>query len=184
MTTKISLALIFFSSLSLAQDFKHEWSISLGGVDTEFDSGTNFVSGYTLNLNELLLTINFVDLNIYSTEPEGYHNETTSNGNEVCRNEENGQFADKGNCSSIEYDHAVSIEGGYRINNLQLPVSIGYGIRVGGESDLGGENTPYVTIYTSSPSKNYFLSGRVGSNYSLFSIGMNYDSTRPEHFSW
>lgn len=103
---------------------------------------------------------------IYSTDPpDGYREETFSNGNTVCRNLSNGRFADKENCEGgAGFEYTPSVELTQRIT---YPVSIGVGYRAGKESGAYGT----LKIMTS---ERVYLAIRGGSEYRGLAIGAHF----------
>lgn len=74
---------------------------------------------------------------IYSTgAPEGYREETFSNGQTVCRDLSNGQFAKKSNCEDgLGFEYTPSAELTQR---LGTKISIGAGYRGGDKASVYG----------------------------------------------
>lgn len=166
--------LIFLSVNCFAVD-KNEWSASLGVFENSYDSGSNLTVSYTSIQPNYILRWNYFDINFFSLDVEGYHTEVLSNGNEVCREESTGQFSDSGNCSSIDTDMATSFEIGYVFHDMTLPLEINVGSRLLGDKDLGGESTVYVGLKLFSRGRLMFGEVRIASDYSLFSLGVNFN---------
>lgn len=103
---------------------------------------------------------------IYPTDPpDGYREETFSNGNTICRNLSNGQFADKKNCEGgAGFEYTPSIELTQRIT---YPVSIGVGYRAGKESGEYG-------MLKIMASERVYLAIRAGSEYRGLAIGAHF----------
>lgn len=169
------LAMFCVTCLSL-DVFSSESGITIGMVDTAYKSGSNVTASYIGAYENYRYHLNYMDINIFSREVEGFHTETLSNGNQVCRDEESGQFADEGSCSGIDYDFAASIEAGYLFSGLLVPLELGLGTRLLGDTELGGDSAIYLKASIFSPSSKYFALMKIASSYSQLSLGMKFDN--------
>lgn len=126
-----ALLLVAAPSISLA-----DANIFAGYASGAHD-GLELEIGYVKNFGNASITVNYLAGVIYSGEaPSGYREETFSNGNTVCRDLSNGQFAKKEKCDpTIEAEYAPSIEASYW---LAERVSIGAGYRGGDEPEAIG----------------------------------------------
>lgn len=99
-------------------------------------------------------------------EPEGFRKETQSNGNKVCRDTSNGQYAEKEKCEPDiegEYTPSAEILQGLFFAN----VSIGVGYR-------GGDDAGVYGLLRFGPPEGLYAAARAGSEYWGVSIGFNF----------
>ena len=155
----------------LDDEFHGHWDVSGGLVDSEFSTGLNFTAGYVIDRGPLLVNLNFVDWNVYSEEAEGFRREPLGGG-EICRDLSTGQFAYSYKCEDGEIDFAASVEAGYVFRKPRHPFVIGFGARVLGDEDLGGDDLAYGTLQLFSKRKRLYGKLRLSSDYNQVSMGV------------
>lgn|SRR5690606_26173812 len=176
MNRKITLSLCFVLSAISAAINADEWGMSVGYVSSDGNSGGNVGGYYRHHFDSLLIKWTVLDVNMFSKEPEGYREETLSNGNTICRDESNGQFADDEKCNQIDIDVGSSIELGYGFNAGDIPSSLSAGVRLFGDKEYGDAVIPYVAGGLSFDSAFGVLGAdvRVGSSYTQISVSVNF----------
>jgi len=157
--------------VTLVAEIDTEWGASLGVVNTDYDTGLNASLSYIVNRSNARFTLNLIDLNMFSGDAEGFRNETLSNGNEVCRNESDGQFAKKEECEKIDFDLASSVEAGYIFSSMNYPLILGIGVRIFGDKEFGGNSVTYLKVMLFNKANNYFGSFKYSPDYNQLSIG-------------
>ena len=171
-TVTILLSLFASTYTQAIQPEKYGWAMSMGAVSSKED-GINIAVSYDHKIDTALLRWGIIDMNMYSEEAEGYREEKLSNGNTVCRDESNGQFAEDEKCNPIALDVGSTIDINYMFGELDTPHLIGIGARAFGDKEYGNSVIPYVTGNIS------FTRGfsgfiRLGSEYTQLSLGYSF----------
>ena len=102
------------------------WLIEANGVKADDLSGAELGLGYRLALGNFRL-IPIVGALIHHDDNSRYREETFSNGQTVCRNTSNGQFAKNSNCDDVAAKAYGKLEAVYRFGNV---AALGGGVRV------------------------------------------------------
>jgi hypothetical protein len=142
---KIRAALLAISVLIppvlSAQTWQSAVSGAVGVLHTNDEgTGVSLTGSYLIGNSYLSLALTPVDLGVMTQDPNGrYQTETLSNGNTVCRDHTNGQFASESNCGPrILYaasadvlaalmsgnGNEVGLGGGYRVGNSAGPYGL------------------------------------------------------------
>jgi|GEM_PF-7016647 hypothetical protein len=130
--------------------------------------------GLELNVNyvwqmfdETFLKINYFDFFVYRGEPDSdYETERTTNGNEICRNKKNGQFADKENCDPpTRFRYQPSLEVNQSLNEK---FDLGIGVKI----ENSGRDTPIFGAMALKIDSSNIVSFRVGDEYLSVGYGM------------
>lgn len=162
------LAAAFCQELNASIYEKYGWGMSLGAVSSK-ESGVNFAASYDFKFDKLIARWNFIDVNSYSKDPEGYREERTSSGNTICRDESNGRFAEDEKCNPVDLDIGSTIDINYVLGEKHAPHMVGIGMRAFGDSEYGDSVTPYLTgSFHFNDSFGVFA--RLGSNYNQLSL--------------
>lgn len=74
--SRVTFFVLLVFSVAASGQVDSRWGISAGAVDNDYDSGLNFSASYWVESHNIALVFNFLDLNMFSGEPEGYHKET------------------------------------------------------------------------------------------------------------
>ena len=90
----------------------------------------------------------------YQGDNTRYRSETLSNGNVVCRDHSNGQFANKELCDNTAVKAYGRLEGAYRFSKVE----VGAGVRVG--SDTAGYGTISALLTPA-----FSIKANIGSDY-------------------
>jgi len=130
--TAVALALLSTQSAHAQSGVAFE-----ANVAKAFDvTGAELAVGYRFAAGGFRLTPMIGGL-IYKGENDRYYRQTLSNGNEICRDNTNGQFAKDELCNDGEVQAYAALEGSYRFAWGE----VGIGVRA---SD--SETTPYATL--------------------------------------
>lgn len=149
-TLLLLLLLVFTHDLQAQVKESAKFKLSSGFITAEAKPALHLQAGIEPVLGRWLLSVNFLDVGITSTQASGsrYRNETTSDGRTICRDTSNGQFANSGNCAAdVETYFAFTGDVKYDISGGIKQVYVGAGYR------LGRGKTPY-GIISINPSEN------------------------------
>ncbi|TVV42251.1 hypothetical protein [Thalassolituus sp. C2-1] len=144
------------------------WGASVGYVTANGASGGNVSGYYEVERSQWLLRWTILDVGLFSKEAEGYREEKLSNGNTVCRNESNGQFADDEKCNSMDLDVGTAADLSYAFDFRGSHTSAGLGVRLLGGEKYGGSLIPYF-VANYSINSTFGLGMRFGDDYGQFS---------------
>ncbi|MFY0641872.1 MAG: hypothetical protein JXR16_12550 [Bermanella sp.] len=170
---KLLFLLLFLAPITSAIN-TDDYGMSIGVVETDYKSGSNALAYYSRDIENINLRWNVIDLNMFSRDSDGYRTEILSNGNEVCRHEETGEFSDKANCSGIDFDFATSIEVSYFLVSEKYPLSFNVGARILGDKEFGGRTHLYTGVRLYNSEKSFYSDIRFSSKYALISFGMSF----------
>ncbi len=137
MLLKLFLSAVALAALlSAGSANAHSWAIELNAAKVDDLKGAELGLGYNWTAGGFRLTP-VVGALIYKGDNDRYSNQTLSNGNTVCRDHSNGQFAKKENCDNTAAKAYGKVEAAYRFGKT---FELGGGVRV---SD---QTTPYGTV--------------------------------------
>lgn len=111
------------------------WSFEVSAAKAGDLKGAELGLGYSWTKAGFRLTP-VVGALVYKGDNDRYSSQTLSNGNTICRDRTNGQFADKDNCNDLAAKAYGKIEAAYRFEHLE----IGGGVRI------SSDTTPYGLI--------------------------------------
>lgn len=140
--------------------------IGYAGYNEADQNGLEVAIGYSWALQRLSVTLNYLAGVFYEgEEPEHYREETSSAGSTICRDQRNGQFAEKEKCQpEIEFDYAPSIEIDYWLTP-RFAFGVGY---------RGGDEAGAVGLLSYKMTGEWFLSVRAGSDYHGIGVGVSF----------
>lgn len=154
-----------------AADRSRPWTVTFGLVDTDFDLGANVTAGYVLQRGPLRAMFHFADVNLFSTDADGFLREQLPNDVVTCRDLATGLFVNDDECVDDEIDYAVSVGVGYVVRRTRFPVAIGVLGRFGGDDELGGDDTGLAFVEVFGPGKRLFGRFSAGPDYLQVSVG-------------
>lgn len=137
------------------------WGLELNGAEAYETTGVELGGGYRFASGNFSVTP-VVGALIYQGENSRYRSETFKNGNTVCRDISNGQFADDTNCNNTAAEAYGRLEAGYRFKSV--------GIGVGGRFSDSGSGA-YGTI-SALVSERLALKVNAGADY--VALGMTF----------
>lgn len=105
-----------------------------GGTSEERAKGGAVAFGVTVRAGLVLVTLTPADLILAPADTWPYYRDTFDNGDSVCRNSTNGQFADESNCTAVDTTYAATLDFSARIPRTPLLLGVGY--------RFGGSPTP------------------------------------------
>lgn len=143
---------LFFPKLVLAAGA----SLAIATINQQ--AGLEFNLNYSQEVyNNTFLKLDYLELFVYSGKlDDRYRKETTSAGQEICRDTTNGQFSDKENCRppyKVEYQPSV---GAYYTLNDKFDFGLGFKLR-----PLWGSSPMFATlaIHTTDTGRAFFRFG-------------------------
>lgn len=152
----LAVGLLIASGPALAEG---QFYGELNYADTGNLSGGEIGAGYSLLLGPVSVRP-IGGLFMYQGENDRYRSETFSNGNEVCRDLTNGQFADKENCDDL----ALKVYG-----KLEATFTIADRVEIGGGARVSDDVVPYGTVGVRL-SPTILIKGSAGKDY--YSAGL------------
>lgn len=147
---------------------------SLGYVAVDKKGGANLGLGVALTGKGFSLRANPVDLNVFGGGPEeGYREETTSDGREICRDVDTGQFAEEEHCQTTQVDYGVSLDMTYTLIDEKASLAVGGGKRFSFGQTVTGDSPLYALaqIHFKNP---LFVEARIQNDYQQISLGVGF----------
>jgi hypothetical protein len=164
----ITVLLLIISTQDAYSESSRTWGMTTGLTSTKAVGGK---LGFFVNTRheDWLLRWSFLEANLYGEDPEGYRLERLSNDNTVCRDETNGQFTDKSNCTAMIIDMTTSLDASKRIGS-DSKILIGGGVQLLTDAEYGESVIPYLASSYDITSE-IEVKGRIGLDYLQVYLG-------------
>lgn len=140
------------------------------GVESLNAIGLNLGAGWTFN--RLRVTATPVDVFFVSNSKSEFSTQVQSNGQTVCRNTSNGQYATSSSCAPQGY-YAGQADVMAEFGRPNTPIGVGGGYRVGYSHGVPNAAYGSFTIGHRVDRITYFSRGNVGANFIQFNVGVS-----------
>jgi hypothetical protein len=129
----LKLALIALVSIFANSCYGDGFVASLNYATRDDIKGAEVQFGYQKTFTSWRLNIIPVSGILYRKDDSRYREETFSNGQTVCRDTTNGQFADDDKCNQTRFDYGFIGGADFLVTDR---FNLGAGIRIGKETDI------------------------------------------------